>query len=158
MKQWIIFIAGFLSFLAIVLTILILILGNKPFSDVEKTAITQVKDENLLTEVSRSYVYSSDQKSVTVIGTDSEGKLKAVFVPISGQELSETHLDGKITAQEARGIALQDMEVKEVLHTKLGREENKTIWEVVFLTENDKLNYVYVSAEDGSIWKRILNL
>lgn len=158
MKQWIIFIAGFLSFLAIVLTILILILGNKPFSDVEKTAIAQVKDENLLTEVSRSYVYSSGQKSVTVIGTDSEGKLKAVFVPISGQELSETDLDGKITAQEARGIALQDMEAKEVLHTKLGREENQTIWEVVFLTENDKLNYVYVSAEDGSIWKRILNL
>lgn len=158
MKQWIIFIAGFLSFLAIVLTILILILGNKPFSEVEKTAIAKVKDENLLTEVSRSYVYSKDQKSVTVIGTDSEGKLKAVFVPLSGQELFETDLEGKITAKEARGIAFQNMEVKEVLHTKLGMEDNKTIWEVVFLSKNDKLNYVYVSAEDGSIWKRILNL
>lgn len=158
MKQWIIFIAGFLSFLAIVLTILILILGNKPFSDAEEIAIAQVKNENLLTEVSRSYVYSNDQKSVTVIGTDGEGKLKAVFVPIGDQELSETDLEGKITAQEARGIALQDMEVKDILHTKLGMEESKAVWEVVFLTENDKLNYVYVSAEDGSIWKRILNL
>lgn len=158
MKQWIIFIAGFLSFLAIVLIILILILGNKPFSDAEETAITQVKNENLLTEVSRSYVYSNDQNSVTVIGTDGEGKLKAVFVPMSGQELSETDLEDKITAQEARGIAFQDMEVKDVLHTKLGLEDNQAVWEVVFFTENDKLNYVYVSAEDGSIWKRILNL
>ncbi|MFC3211447.1 MULTISPECIES: cell wall elongation regulator TseB-like domain-containing protein [Planomicrobium] len=158
MKQWILFIAGFLSFLAIVLTILILILGNKPFSDAEETAIAKVKDENLLSEVSRSYVYSNDQKSVTVIGTDSEGKLKAVFVPMGGQELSETELEGKITAQEARGIAFKEMEVKEVLHTKLGQEDNKTIWEVVFLTENDKLNYVYISAEDGSVYKRILNL
>ena len=49
MKQWIIFIGGFLSFLAIVLTILILILGNKPFSDVEKNAMAQVENENLLT-------------------------------------------------------------------------------------------------------------
>lgn len=158
MKQWILFIAGFLSFLAIVLTILILILGNKPFSDVEETAIAQVKNDNLLTEVSRSYVYSNEQQSVTVIGTDSEGKLKAVFVPMSGQELSEIDLEGKITAQEARGIAFQEMDVKEVLHTKLGQEDNQTIWEVVFVTENDKLNYVYISAEDGSVYKRILNL
>lgn len=147
-----------MSFLAIVLTILILILGNKPYSDVEKKAIAQVENENLLTEVSRSYVYSSEQKSVTVIGTDGEGKLKAIFVPMSGQEWSETELEGKITAQEARGIALKDMQVKEVLNTKLGMEDETAVWEVVFLTENDKLNYVYISAVDGSIWKRILNL
>lgn len=147
-----------MSFLAIVLTILILILGNKPFSDVEKEAIAQVESENLLAEINRAYVYSSDQNSVTVIGTDSEGKLKAVFVPMSGQELSETALEGKITAQEARGIALKDMQVKEVLNTKLGMEDETAVWEVVFLTENDKLNYVYVTAADGSIWKRILNL
>lgn len=158
MKQWIIFIAGFLSFLAIVLTILILILGNKPFSDAENRAIAQVENDNLLSEVSRSYVYSNAQKSVTVIGKDSEGRLKAIFVPGSGQELSEVELEGKVTAQEARGIALKDIEVKEVLHTKLGMENETAVWEVVFLTENDKLNYVYVSAADGSIWKRILNL
>lgn len=158
MKQWIIFIGSFLSFLAIVLTIMILILGNKPYSDVEKTAEAQVKAENLLTDVERSYVYSSAQKAVTVIGTDSEGKFKAVFVPMSGQEIAETDLEGKITPQEARGIALQDMDVKEILHTKLGMENETAVWEVVFLTKNNKLNYVYISAADGSIWKRILNL
>lgn len=158
MKQWIIFIAGFLSFLAIVLTILILILGNKPFSDAEQTAIAQVKSENLLTEVNRSYVYSKDQKSITVIGTDSEGRLKAIFVPLSGQEVAEVELEGKTTAQEARGIALADREVKDVLHTKLGLEENEAVWEVVFITENDKLNYVYISAENGSVMKSILDL
>ncbi|MFD1030845.1 cell wall elongation regulator TseB-like domain-containing protein [Metaplanococcus flavidus] len=158
MKQWILFIGGFLSFLAVVLTILILILGNKSFLDVEKSAIAQVKNENLLAEVNRSYVYSNDQTSVTVIGTDGEGKLKAVFVPMTGQEISETALEGKINAQEARDIALNDMDVKEILHTKLGMEDEVVVWEVVFFTENDKLNYVYVSATDGSIWKRILNL
>lgn len=158
MKQWIIFIVGFLTFLALVLTILILILGNKPFSDAEEAAITKVKNENLLTEVSRSYVYSNEQKMVTIIGTDAEGILKAVFVPLDDEDISETELEGKITAQEARGIALKDMKVKEVLNTKIGIEAEKIVWEVVFVTQNDKLNYVYISAEDGSIWKRILNL
>ena len=77
---------------------------------------------------------------------------------MSGQDLSELELEGKITAQEARGIALKDMEVKEVLNTKLGMEDQTAVWEVVFLTKNDKLNYVYISAADGTIWKRILNL
>lgn len=158
MKQWIIFITGFLSFLAIVLTIAILILGNKPFSDIENKAIAQVQDENMLTAINRSYVYSKDQNSVTVIGTDSEGKLKAVFVPIDGQEATQLEMDGKVTAQQARGIALEEMDVKETLNTKLGMENGTAVWEVVFISKNDKLNYVYVSAEDGSIWKRILNL
>lgn len=158
MKQWFIFIGGFLSFLAIVLTIIILILGNKPFSDAEKDAIAMVKDENLLSDVSRSYVYSSAQRSVTVIGTDGEGRLKAVFVPLSGQELSEAELEGMITAQEARGIAVNDMDLKEILHTKLGMENETVVWEVVFITENGKMNYVYIDATEGTILKRILNL
>ncbi|WP_033542233.1 cell wall elongation regulator TseB-like domain-containing protein [Planococcus sp. CAU13] len=158
MKQWIIFIVSFMSFLAIVLTILILILGNSPFSNAENKAIAQVKDENRLTEINRSYVYSNKQKSVTVIGTDEEGQLKAVFVPIDGEEMAETSLEGKITPKQARGIALDGMDVKEVLHTKLGIEDNNVVWEVVFLTKNYKLNYVYISADDGSVWKRILNL
>lgn len=158
MKQWFIFIGGFLSFLAIVLTIIILILGNKPFSDAESNAIAMVKDENLLTDVNRSYVYSNAQRSVTVIGTDEEGRLKAVFVPMSGQELSEAELEGMITAEEARGIALNDMDLKEILHTKLGMENDTVVWEVVFITENGKMNYVYIDAAEGTILKRILNL
>lgn len=158
MKQWIIFITGFLSFLAIVLTIAILILGNKPFSDIENKAIAQVQDENMLTDINRSYVYSKGQNSVTVIGTDSEGKLKAIFVPINGEEIIQMDLEGKVTAQQARDIALEEINVKENLNTKLGMENGTPVWEVVIISENDKLNYVYVSAEDGSIWKRILNL
>lgn len=158
MKQWIIFITGFLTFLATAIIIVILILGNKPFSDVENRAVAQVQDENILNEISRSYVYSKGQNSVTVIGTDAEGKLKAVFVPIEGQEVTQLDMEGKVTAQEARGIALEEMDVKDILHTKLGMENEKAVWEVVFITQNDRLNYVYVSADDGSIWKRILNL
>lgn len=159
MKQWVTFIFSFFSFLAVVLIILILILGNKPYSDVEKQAIERAKNEETLEEVERAYVYSDQQSSVTVIGTDAEGALKAVFVPTEDKkELAETPLEGKTTAQEARGIALEDMDVEEVLHTKLGMDSEGPVWEVAFLTKNDRLNYVYVMAEGGTVWKRILNL
>jgi uncharacterized protein YpmB len=45
-----------------------------------------------------------------------------------------------------------------VLHTKLGLEDSKVVWEITFFNENDKLNYVYILFENGKWWKRILNL
>lgn len=158
MKQWFMFIFSFLSFLAVFLIILILVLGNKSFSDAEQKAIDRVKSENLLEEVERAYVYSNKQTSVTVLGADAEGELKAVFVPAGKNEITETKLEDKISAQEARGIALEDMDVKEILHTKLGMDSEGPVWEVAFLNSSERLNYVYVKAGDGTVWKRILNL
>lgn len=158
MKQWITFILGFLSFLAVALMIVIIVVGNKPFSAVEKQAINRVESENLLSEIDRAYVYSNKQTSVTVIGTDTEGKPKAAFVPAEGDKIETIDLEDKVTAQEARGIALKEMKVKDILHTKLGMESEGPVWEVAFINEEDQLNYVYILAKDGAWWKRILNL
>jgi uncharacterized protein YpmB len=158
MKQWVTFILGFLSFLAVALMIIIIIVGNKPFSAVEKQAIKRVESQELLTEVDRAYVYSSKQPSVTVIGTDAKGKLKAVFVPEGDGKMEAVDLEDKVTAEEAREIALKEMEVKDILHTKLGMESEGPVWEIAFLNKEDQLNYVYILANDGTWWKRILNL
>ncbi|MDN7241085.1 DUF5590 domain-containing protein [Planococcus sp. N028] len=158
MKQWITFILGFLSFLAVVLMIVIIVVGNKPFSAVEKQAIDRVESENLLSEIDRAYVYSNKQTSVTVIGTDAEGKAKAAFVPAENDKIETINLEDKVTAQEARGIALKEMKVKDILHTKLGMESEGPVWEIAFINEEDQLNYVYILAKDGTWWKRILNL
>ena len=32
------------------------------------------------------------------------------------------------------------------------------VWEIIYLNDADKLNYVYILFEDGQWWKRILNL
>ncbi|PSL41951.1 uncharacterized protein YpmB [Planomicrobium soli] len=158
MKQWVTFILGFLSFLAVALMILIIILGNKPFSAVEKQAIDRVESEELIAEVDRAYVYSNSQTSVTVIGTDLEGKAKAAFVPSGDGEIEAIDLEDKVTAKEAREIALKEMDVKDILHTKLGMETEGPVWEIAFINKEDQLNYVYILAKDGTWWKRILNL
>lgn len=157
MKEWLKFMVGFLAFLAVAIIILILFLGNKPFSETEQAAIEKVEAQELLTDVERAYVYASSTQSVTVLGTDEEGRLKAVFVPEEG-EPDTLMLEEQVTAQEARDIVQSDMEVKEILHTKLGMESAGAVWEIAFLNDSDRLNYVYLLAEDGTWWKRILNL
>ncbi|WP_255473348.1 DUF5590 domain-containing protein [Planomicrobium sp. CPCC 101110] len=138
--------------------ILIIFTGNKPFSAAEKEAVERVESENLLADIDRTYVYSNKQLSVTVIGTDAEGKAKAAFVPSGKGKIEAISLEDKITAQEAREIALKEMEVKDILHTKLGMESDGPVWEIAFINEEEQLNYVYILAKDGTWWKRILNL
>lgn len=158
MKQWIIFILGFLSFLAVALMIVVMVAGNKPFTEVEQLAIDRVKSEELLAEVKQAYVYANKQTAVTVIGTDAKGKLKAVFVPAGEGEIRELMMENAVAAKQAREVALGGMDVKKVLHTKLGLEKDGPVWEVVFINEKDQLNYVYILAADGSKWKQILNM
>ncbi|MDN3450904.1 DUF5590 domain-containing protein [Planococcus sp. APC 3906] len=158
MKQWIIFILGFLSFLAVALMIVVMVAGNKPFTEVEQQAIDRVKNEELLAEVKQAYVYANKHTAVTVIGTDAEGKLKAVFVPAGEGEMRELMMENAIAAKQAREVALGGMDAKKVLHTKLGLEKDGPVWEVVFINEKDQLNYVYILAADGSKWKQILNM
>lgn len=158
MRQWITFILGFLSFLAVAIIILVLYVGNKPYSETEQLAIDRAKSEQLIEDVERAYVYTNTSASVTVLGTNSNGELTAVFVPEGDGDMQTTPLEDKITAQQAREMALAEMDVKDILHTKLGMESDGPVWEIAFLSEEDSLNYVYLSASDGTWWKRILNL
>lgn len=158
MKQWMIFIGGFLSFLAVTLMIVVIVAGNKPFTEAEQKAIDQVKSGNLLTEVKQAYLYTNKQAAVTVIGEDAEGKLKAVFVPTGKGDMRHAMLDGAVTAKQARELALGDTDVKDILHTKLGLEKDGPVWEVAFVDSDENLNYIYISAKDGKKWKQILNM
>ncbi|EGA89664.1 hypothetical protein GPDM_10215 [Planococcus donghaensis MPA1U2] len=158
MRQWITFILGFLSFLAVTIIILVLFLGNKPYSDTEERAIDRAKSEQLIEEVERAYVYTNVKASVTVLGTNDKGELMAVFVPEGDDKMQTLYLTDKITAQQARELVLNEMDVKKILHTKLGMESEEPVWEIAFVDEKDTLNYVYLSADDGQWRKRILNL
>lgn len=148
----------FFIFFGSSIIILVLFLGNKPYSETEGQAIDRAKSEQLIEEVERAYVYTNTSASVTVLGTNNKGELTAVFVPAGEGKIQTTLLDDKITAQQAREIALEEMDVKKILHTKLGMESEGPVWEIAFLNEEDSLNYVYLTADDGTWWKRILNL
>jgi len=160
MKQWIIFISVFILSLSLVISLFVIWKAGQPFSDEKDKAEQLVLSEKKLTDVTDSEIYSGTNTYVTVSGNDVEGNGKAVFIPITGKDVAieEVLLKDGISQKQAMEAVQNEFEVKEVLHTKLGWEQDNAVWEITFLNENDKLNYVYLSFETGKWWKRILNM
>ncbi|MGG0655614.1 DUF5590 domain-containing protein [Rummeliibacillus pycnus] len=160
MKNWIKFFSIFLLILSLVL---IGIVGWKSFAPIystEKTAKAAVLQNQQLKSVSDTYVYHGKDSYVTVIGEDSSGKEKAVFVPQDNRKEKPTEVfmkDG-ISKKEAVAEASKNGDVKKILHTKLGIEKPGVVWEITYINKQDKLNYVYIMFDDGRWWKRISNL
>ena len=160
MKIWLIFGVIFIASLALVITSLVLWKADAPFNDLEQQAEDLAISSKSLVVVSNSYIYNGNKPYITVFGEDEYGKEKAIFVPISLEEdlIQEVFLQDGITEQQALSVINNETNVKEILHTKLGYEEAGAVWEICYINESDKLNYVYILFEDGQWWKRILNL
>ena len=160
MKNWLIFGVIFIASLALAITSLVLWKADAPFNDMEQQAEDLAISSKSLAVVSESYIYNGNKPYITVFGVDEYGKEKAIFVPISLEEdlIQEVFLQDGITEQQALSVISNETNVKKILHTKLGYEEAGAVWEIIYINEADKLNYVYILFEDGQWWKRILNL
>jgi len=160
MKKWIIFISVFTLSLSLIISVFVLWKAGKPFNNEKKQAEQTAISENKLQQVTNSEVYSGTNTYITVRGKDESGNEKAVFIPADSNDLdiNEVFLKKGISKSQAKKAVEDEFEVKEVLHTKLGWEENNAVWEITFLNKNNKLNYVYLLFENGKWWKRILNL
>lgn len=160
MKKWITFIVVFILSLTICISLFVLWQAGQPFSNERELAKEIALRENKLAQVLSAEVYSGSQSYVTVIGIDENGDDKAVFIPNSDQDIpiEEVFLKDGITEEQALQVVQDEFQINQILHTKLGWEETNAVWEITFLNENDKLNYVYVMFENGKWWKRILNL
>lgn len=160
MKNWIKFFTIFLLILSLSIVVIVAWKSYSPFYSSEKDAKQVVLDADKLVTVTDTYVYNGKKPYVTVIGTDKAGKKKAVFVPKddSKAKLEEVIMENGTSEKEALSVVSKKDNVKEILHTKLGIEEPGVVWEITYLNQEDKLNYVYILFENGQWWKRILNL
>ncbi|MEK4715389.1 MULTISPECIES: DUF5590 domain-containing protein [unclassified Sporosarcina] len=159
MLNWIKFIVVFLIMLTSVITVMVLVNAEKPFSAAKKAAIESAVQSGQLASVSSADVFNGTIPTVTVFGVDADGKEKAVFVDENSKDgFKEVKLTDGISAEKAVANVKKELDVKKVLHVKLGQEEEGPVWEVAFKSDNGKLNYVYVFFENGQWWKRILNL
>ena len=160
MKRWIIFITVFILSLSLVISLFVIWKAGQPFSKEQDKAEQLVLSEKKLKVVTDSEVYSGSNTYVTVSGNDVKGNGKAVFIPITGKDLDieEVLLKEGISKKQAIEAVQTEFKVKEILHTKLGWEQDNAVWEITFLNKNDKLNYVYLLFENGKWWKRILNM
>lgn len=159
MLNWIKFIVVFLFTLTSVITVTVLYNADKPSSSVKKAAIESAIKSGQLVSASTVEIFNGTVPAVTVYGVDEDGKKKAVFVDEKSKDgFKEVKLADGISAEKAVANVKKELDVKKVLHVKLGLEEKGPVWEVAFKSDNGKLNYVYVFFENGQWWKRILNL
>ncbi|AQQ55100.1 PepSY domain-containing protein [Planococcus lenghuensis] len=157
MAWWMKFVGAFLLLLAAVAGIVIAVSAVMPFTDAKRAAEEQALSGQLLMEVEETTIYNGSSQTVTVIGKGPDGARLAVFVPEDG-EMTVFPLQGTVTAAQAEAAALEEAEGAEVLHVRLGPSAEGPVWEVAFKGADGRLNYVYISAEDGSWRERILNL
>ncbi|WP_075617701.1 DUF5590 domain-containing protein [Paenisporosarcina indica] len=161
MKKWVIFISVFIISLSLVISIFVIWTAGQPFKDVKDKAEQIAISENKLVQVTDSEVFNGKHTYTTVSGKDENGIEKVVFIPTTNNKeliIEEVQMKDGISKNQAIKIVQDEFKVKKVLHTKLGWEQDNAIWEITFLNENDKLNYVYLLFENGKWWKRILNL
>ncbi|PIC62813.1 hypothetical protein CSV79_15090 [Sporosarcina sp. P13] len=159
MLNWIKFLSVFLLSLFVMITIFVLYQANKPFTFSEDAAIEVVMNAGELVDVDNTTSYRGNASLITVYGTDRKGKYKALLVDEKTNEIVRTVTPSKgITKQQATAIVKKEKLVKKILHTSLGMEKERLLWEVSYIGENDSLNYVYLNFTDGKWQKQIMNL
>jgi len=159
MLNWIKFISVFLIALTSIIVITIFYNANKPSAAAINLAKEAAIASGQIVTVNSVQSYNGADPLMTVFGLNKAGEEIALFVnnEMDGKYESVKLADG-ITAEEAITVVREELQIEDVLHVTLGFEEKEPVWEVVFTSKDDKLNYVYVFFENGQWWKRILNL
>lgn len=159
MLNWIKFLSVFLLTLFVTITIFVFYQANKPFVSSQDLAIETVLKAGELVTVDDAMSYHGTTALIAVYGTDRKGKYKALLVDEKTSEIIRTVTPEKgITKQQATAVVNKEKSVKKILHTALGIEKGKLLWEVSFIGQDDSLNYVYLNFADGKWQKQILNL
>lgn len=159
MLNWIKFLTVFLIALTSVLVITIFYNAYKPISKANTNASNKAIQSGQVVSINNVQVYNGTKPLITVFGLNDAGEEVAVFVDeTSKADYKEVKLKDGITAEKAEQMVRDEVNMGKVLHVSLGIEEEGPVWEVVFKSDNGKLNYVYLLFEDGHWWKRILNL
>ncbi|MBG9982340.1 hypothetical protein HZY86_04355 [Aerococcaceae bacterium DSM 111020] len=88
--------------------------------------------------------------------TDNQ-KMYAIIARDGGESVYYNY-DELITFEDAKSIAMNDLNPQKVTQSRLGLMNNEPVWEVTYLDENSDMGYYYLSAKDGSWIQTISNL
>ncbi|OLN23216.1 hypothetical protein BTO30_04395 [Domibacillus antri] len=157
-KKWLLII----GIPVVVIAIIVGIMYNnaqKPYEKAKATAVQEAKEKAALTEVGEVYVYNGTNAYYAVTGKDESGRNTAVWIARDGKsEPVVKPLDTGVTEKEARALFTEEAGHVEILSLTLGMEKETPVWLFTFKNENGRLNYYYLSFEDGKWWKKVENI
>ncbi|MFZ3588691.1 PepSY domain-containing protein [Bacillus sp. DJP31] len=153
MKKWI-----FLLIVIVLLTILVGINTYKNAFDYQreqtkKATLVAMKTEPDL-EISEVAFYNGTSSYTIIYGEINHNK-RIVCVPTNELEkVIVVNPDKGISKEEALKQLQQEQNPLEIKSVNLGIEQNIPIWEIVYLDQNNRYSYYYVTFKDGQFIKR----
>ncbi|OMP65838.1 cell wall elongation regulator TseB-like domain-containing protein [Domibacillus epiphyticus] len=133
--------------------------AQKPYEKAKMTAVQEAKERTALTEVEEVYLYNGTTAYYTVTGKDKSGQNVAVWIAEDGKsEPVLKPLAQGVTEKEARALFREESGKAEILTLTLGMEKETPVWLFTFKNDKGKLNYYYLSFEDGKWWRKVENI
>ncbi|WP_413380581.1 DUF5590 domain-containing protein [Alkalihalobacillus sp. 1P02AB] len=154
MKKWIIssIFLLFITFLGVAFYMYQLV--REPLTEAYEQVLVYVENEQLLNDISDISYYHGTETYYVITGEDEDGDMAYLWLK---EDLSFYDLykqsDG-ITAEAAMAIVNQDYGAEEVVQVRLGYERKMPAYEVMFIDDENRQSYYYVTFEDGAFMKR----
>lgn len=144
--------------LLIILSVLIISQALKPVNRVKKASVKIARDVADIKRVDDFYWFNRGENYYTVIGSNSKGEKKVVFIPQDGSEALVMDQSQGVSEEEVIQSMLDVDEVKRIRKLSLGVHDKEPVWEVVVTNQSNQIDYYLINFETGNISQTLKNI
>ncbi|UOE92305.1 DUF5590 domain-containing protein [Alkalihalobacillus sp. LMS39] len=155
MKKWIIF--GIALFVVVIVSMSTYFYQTIRSPIVaEKAEISEFVIENTaVTNVDMVELYHGTESYFVIEGSNEQDENIIVWINKEDREsiIVRNAADG-ITKDQVRSFALSELDPKKIISIRLGYENDRTVYEITYIDEEDRYSYYYMTFSDGTFVKR----
>ncbi|KMK76406.1 DUF5590 domain-containing protein [Alkalihalobacillus pseudalcaliphilus] len=154
MKKW--FVIGMAAVLILSAVCFIYFYNEirKPLVSGYEQALAFAHEEQLITEVEDIDYYHGTDTYFVLTGLDEDGDPAYAWIKDDYESYHVEKREDGISVDAALSIVEADYGTKEIIEARLGFERNVPAYEVLFIDDEDRQSYYYVTFDDGTFMKR----
>ncbi|MCT8138930.1 DUF5590 domain-containing protein [Anaerobacillus sp. CMMVII] len=149
-----------ISFVGVILGVLIVWQGLQFFSNVkdpireaENSALTFLEENIEISEIVSADFYHGTLSYQVFRGLTENEEEIIVWVPDTLDSLVVKKSNEGINFNEAFQFTQEELQPKEVISIKLGMENNIPLYEIIYIDQQNRYSYYYITFKDGSYLK-----
>src|SRR5699024_10602138 len=132
--------------------------SSKSTSSSKKRSYLVAKKYGNVRKAEDFYVFNRKQTYYTIYGTNKRGQEVYVITSQNDKKVNIYAQDKEITVNKAKKIVKVERKRKKITKTSLGLVNNKPVWEVTYLNNQNNICYDLISFKTGKIIKSIQNI
>ncbi|WP_018658748.1 DUF5590 domain-containing protein [Allofustis seminis] len=129
--------------------------GIRPLNQARDETIALAKAKAGLKDAKDFYWYNGTETYFTLLGSDEEDEEIYVIVKQKGGDILTLAVDETLSKSDAIQQTISECNPQKILEARIGVIDEVPIWEVSFLSKNNRLGYYIIQLEDGQ-WLRTL--